>query len=95
MQTYYYDINELAEIVGTLNEEIAEQMEQLNSVLTLQVVLIIDGTDASVRFLDIILWYSDDEERNFNEETDSYEPMGPYLRKRLNEEITKISKLKF
>jgi len=54
-----------------------------------------DGNDICVRFLGIPIWFREDDMREYDEERDEYEPLENYLRREINNEIEKISKLRF
>lgn len=84
--------NELVEIVNCLEIEVFEQTE---GVEYLNFELTTNGFYTMINFLGITIWSSENEEREYDEETDSYEPMEVYLRRALNEELDKIRKIKF
>jgi len=47
-----------------------------------------------VKFLGESIWYSDADMREWIEDEDDYEPIEPYLRKKINEKIEFIKKIK-
>lgn len=90
--THYYDLNNIIDIIRELECEVWEKtggVEYFNFQVTT------NGSVTEIQFVGICLWNSEIEDREFNETTDSYEPMEPFLRKRLNEELQKLSVLKF
>lgn len=52
------------------------------------------GQAAVVEFLGEYLYNSANEEREFNEDKNDYEPIGPYLRTKANKLLTKLQKVK-
>lgn len=52
-----------------------------------------DGTSELVRFMDIIIWCSEDDEREFIENKNAYEPMKPFLIKKMRKLIEKANKI--
>lgn len=47
-----------------------------------------------ISFLDIPIWDSDNDIREYNEYEDTYEDLENFLRREINNEITKLSKIK-
>jgi hypothetical protein len=47
-----------------------------------------------INFLDIQIWNSDDDMREYDEVKDEYEPLGDFLRREINNEIKKLSQIK-
>lgn len=52
------------------------------------------GHQVVVEFLGECLYNSENEEREFDEDKNDYEPIGPYLRTKANKLITKLQKVK-
>ncbi len=53
-----------------------------------------NGQVAEISFLEIELWTSDNDDREYNEKTKEYRPLEDYLRHRINNIIEEISTLK-
>ena len=45
--------------------------------------------------MDVHLWDSENDERTFNEETNNYEPLLPYIKAKFNQYADLIYKLKY
>lgn len=54
----------------------------------------INGYGEIITFFDVQLWSSENDEREYNEETDEYEPLENYLKKEINKFIGLISDIK-
>ena len=54
-----------------------------------------DGTYQLVKFDEIVLWGSADEDREFNEEDDKFEDLTVHIKRKFNEYIDTIHKLRF
>jgi hypothetical protein len=52
-----------------------------------------NGCSDVVKFLGNIIHSSDDNDREWDEETHSYEPFQPYLLRKMSQEISKIKKI--
>ena len=83
--------NEIVYIINKLNCEIYDKLKHR----CFNVELTTNGNHTIIRFIDIILYHSSDEDRSFNEIQKEYEPMEPYLRRKLNKELSNLNKLKF
>lgn len=53
-----------------------------------------DGFYIVVTFCSIQLWSEDDDDREFREDTNEYEPLEPFLRRKVMELIDKIKGIK-
>jgi hypothetical protein len=82
---------DLIEIIFVLQDEIDEVTNGECDGISLRT----DGSYHLIEFLGIQLWSSAYDERNPSAGENDYEPMEGFLRRRLNEEISKIKKLKF
>ena len=51
------------------------------------------GYAHGITFLDIPIWHSDNDEREYNDEIDEYEPLKPYLIKKAKEILNILTKL--
>lgn len=54
-----------------------------------------DGYIQSIEFNQMLLWDSENDEREYIEETDEYEDMEMYVKKRFNNYITHLQGIKF
>lgn len=52
-----------------------------------------DGCSDAVKFLGNIIYNDDDNDREWHEETNSYEPFQPYLLRKMSKEISKIKEI--
>ena len=79
------------EIIKELNEELWEN----HGVDINYFVYSTEGNIDIIEFMDVHLWYSENDERTFNEEADNYEPLLPYIKAKFNEYADLIYKLKY
>ena len=86
------DYNKLVEIVNVLEQEVFEQTEGIEY-FNFEVVT--NGFATIINFIGLQIWNSEDDDRNYYDETDSYEPMDKHLRRILNTELDKLRMLKF
>lgn len=82
--------NEIIHAVCVLNEEAAAELDAAFYGLTFEC----DGIGAYVKFLGTYIWSEDDDERAYDETTDTREPLITFLRRRLNEEVTKLVRVR-
>lgn len=80
-------LEEIVRIVGSLNEELFEQTESNKHGIILEPLSLHYSCDASnvvyVEFLDQCIWDSDNDEREFWEYTNDWEPLGDFLKKQI------------
>jgi hypothetical protein len=79
------------EIIRELNEALWEE----NGVDTLYFSYSTEGNIDVIEFMDVHLWDSENDERTFNEETNNYEPLLPYIKAKFNQYADLIYKLKY
>lgn len=77
--------------ISNLNEDIFNQIGEYPS----KVGLLTDANIIIIQFMDFELWRSDEDERQFFEDSGTYEPIEDYCRKQLNTELVKLLQLKF
>jgi len=81
---------ELVGIIDKISDEIFytfyEKEEETESY---EIIMSTNGDFFSVDFLGIQIWNSEDDCRELDE-SDEYEPLEPYLRKKINEHIRKL-----
>lgn len=46
-----------------------------------------------VTFDDVVLWHSENDDREFDEEKNDWEPFEPFIKRKFNEWVTKLNKL--
>ncbi len=79
------------EIVRELNTELYEQHKEEDSYFECRTT----GFVWMILFDGILLWSSEDDDRDFDEDTDEYEPLMPFIKKRFNQLADKLHKLRF
>jgi len=88
------DIQEVYKIVDELNGLIVDQTEEGSSFLMGSMfTLITNGDVIGVNFLDNQIWNSDDDEREFFENQNDWEPLKPFLIQEANQIINLIKKI--
>ena len=53
-----------------------------------------DGFASVIEFMGHVLWSTEDDDRDYIEETDDFEPLAPFVRRKFNELIDNLSALK-
>ena len=81
------EIIKLLTAVSSIQEDIYDSTDWTEC---FNLVMITNGFSCIVNFGDIHLWSEEDDDREFDESTDKYEPFEPYLRRVLNEELAKL-----
>lgn len=84
------ELIESLEAVQTINQDLYEKSDGCQY---LYVELQCDGDCIIIKFLDQIIWNSDDDLRIFYEEGNEYEPIENYLRREINELLESIRKI--
>lgn len=85
MQAYDAVVNINDTIVGCMDSE---------SKYSMPVLLTTDGTSLLIEICGTQIWNDDEDDREFSEEKNEYEPLEPFLRKKINEELELIKKIK-
>jgi hypothetical protein len=80
---------EIIEVIETLNQEMFNNTGNEYMFLSFHT----NGWCQRIDFLGCQLWTDDDDMREYNEESDEYEPLETYLRRTLREEIAKMAEL--
>lgn len=86
------DYNKLVEIVNVLEQDVYEKTE---GVEYFNFEVVTNGFATMVNFIGLTIWNSEGDDREYYEETDSYEPMEKHLRRVLNNELDKLRNIKF
>lgn len=88
-------IDEALKVVEELNDEIYDFLNENYGESFLIFELCTDGNSITINFMrDYQLWNSDEDEREFYEDKNEYEPLGQYLRREAQERIDQISNIK-
>lgn len=85
--------NEYLKIIDELNNELYEKFGEDVTVYNFSYCT--NGYADTIFFNEMMIWNSEIDEREFIEEINDYEPLKPHIKKIFNEEIEKLSKLKF
>jgi hypothetical protein len=96
-------IDEISDLVGRLNDELYEQFEAVDGKTEafmdmrdyFSLYIHTDGCNILIKFAGVWLWDWDNDLRNYIEETDEYEPLEPFLRRRINDVVSTLNHLKF
>lgn len=80
------------DIVEGLNLELFDRCE--DELVADAVTLNSNGYAVVIEFLGLTIWSEENDEREYDYETDTYEPLIPFLLKKIDEYIDTISKLK-
>lgn len=75
--------NEIIEAIGNINNNFIEVSEENG--YDYQLELISNGNTFVIRWLDITIWNSDDDSRQFDEDKNEYEPLEQFLKKRIKQ----------
>jgi hypothetical protein len=87
-----YLIQEAIKVVKSINESMKEDIpKQYKETEFLSVNAVTDGTDVYIEYLGACIWQSIDDEREFSYDDDSYEPLEPYIRKKIMDIIDEIA----
>lgn len=92
MNLGYITTDEIIDAVSTIADVIYDTYE--NDAFIPELELVSNGNIAIVTFLGSIIWSSEDDEREYFEDTDSYENLLTYLRNKCIERIENLYKLK-
>jgi hypothetical protein len=82
----------LKNIVIDLNCELFEKFDDTQE---LKFGYSTDGTVEVIEFGTNVLWCSENDDREFDEGTNEYEPFKPFIKRKFNEWIDKLYLLKF
>ena len=87
-------LKEALEAISKLNLEIYEEFEQFGFSFTI-FELHTNGGDIIINFMGTLqLWHADEDEREFDEDKNEWEPLEEYLRKEAQEIINQIAIIK-
>ncbi len=88
-------MNEFLEAVNDLNQELYEKVGVFEVLeLLAEFSYSTNGYENIIKFGEVILWNDEMEEREWIEEKGDYEPLKPFLKRMLLQEIDKLIKVK-
>ena len=98
------ELKEVIEACEKINEELNEQIgEEVVAPLSIEIEPLSYCRCKWIKWLGITIWCSEDEDREWIEETEPgkptsipahYEPIEPYIRRKINELISSLNKIK-
>ena len=88
---YGVEIGEIVNAIHSIEEDI---YESTGGVEYFNIYVKTNGFECVIKFLDIILWSSEGEDRDYDESKDEYEPFEPFLRRALNRELNMLGRIK-
>lgn len=90
------ETNEIVQMINIINADLVEDDSNENFCIEngLGISYATDGYVQLITFMDFVLWNDDDDERDYIDEEDDYEPLEPFIRQKFNELITGLSRLK-
>ncbi len=74
------NLGQLEDLVYDLNEHLSDKTSG-----EISLYLLCNGSTRSILLNDIVLWRDDEDTREFNEETNSYEPLKEFIEKAILE----------
>ena len=88
-------MNDIIKIIENINEDIYKSKAFYLTGYTLNLcTLVYYGYGTYIEFLNMTLWNSEEDEREFDEEANEWEPLEPFLRNEINKIIQELSKIK-
>lgn len=81
-------------VVYNINEELFEMSEDFCVENGTGLCFTTDGFASVIEFMGHVLWSTEDDDRDYIEETDDFEPLAPFVRRKFNELIDNLSALK-
>jgi len=81
-------------IVYNINTELYELSEDFCVEYGVGLQFSTDGYASVIEFMGYVLWSTEDDEREYIEDKDDYEPLAPFVRRKFNELINNLSTLK-
>lgn len=91
MQSYHFIMKKHYILTANLNLELWAKFNEESSPFSYTTY----GNHAVILFENHVLWDSEDDEREFYEDTNKYEPLKPFVKKKYNEWVEKLNKFKF
>jgi len=85
-----YSIKETVDAIDNINGDLFEKTDNESIIVELKTT----GCVTIIEFCGISIWSSEDDDRQYIDQIDEYEPIEPFLRKKVNEVIETITKIK-
>lgn len=82
---------EYIDAINELNYDLYERFGEVDNQFNYST----DGNVDVIKFGGIILWHSEDDDREFDESTDNYEPIIPFIKRKFNNWIDEVQSLRF
>lgn len=86
---------EVFQAVENINEDIHEALDNKANQIDLLGIISEGSMFIVVTYLDHQLWDNDNDEREFIEDRNDYEPLEPFLRKEIKKLIKQLNTIKF
>ena len=83
-------MNEFLEAVNDLNQELYEKVGEIGAEFSYTA----NGYFDIINFGEIMIWNSELDEREWIEEKNDYEPLKPFLKRMLSQEVDKLVEVK-
>jgi hypothetical protein len=80
-------------VVYNINSELYEMSEDFCVENGIGLSFSTDGYASVIEFMGHVLWSTENDEREYIEETDDYEPLAPFVRRKFNELIANFVSL--
>ena len=81
-------------IVYNINNELYESNEAFCREYGTGLQFKTDGFASVITFMDFEIWSTENDEREYIDEEDDYEPLAPFVRRKFNELIANLASLK-
>jgi len=85
MNTFLTELENAISDVSEINERISDVAENVEEANLFRLQLETDGYNFGIRWMDFQLYSSNDEDREFSEEKNEYEPFIPFLLRKMIE----------
>jgi len=86
--------DDIIKIVNRLNDELYDQNPILISNYGIYLEFSSVGYSSIIKFLDIVIWDEDNDERDFDESKNEYEPLKFFLIRKINDILEKLGKIR-
>jgi hypothetical protein len=88
------EVRDPEKVVLYLNSELIDNNEDFCVNFGMGLTYKTDGYSRIIEFMEFTLWSDEDDERDYNEETDEFEQLEPFLKRKFNELIDNLTSLK-
>lgn len=88
-------MGDIIDIVNEINRELYDNNDELDLIINgdVQVIYSTDGYHENIKYLNILIWRYDEDEREWIEDCNDYEPLKPFLIKKIKEINNNITKI--